>query len=259
LTDPQHPPPLTALVREPSPSFVRAISTHPGKNALNFERALLEHRAYTRALKAAGAHLLFLPPDDALPDGPFVEDTAVIFADHALICPMREVARRPETASVAEALRPLRRIETLAPPATLDGGDVMDTPRALFIGLSRRSNREAARALARHAQKPVTAVPVRGGLHLKTSVTYLGREVLVLHPAHVDTAPFKGLDWIVVSEAERYAANCLALGETVLMPAGFDRVAGEIRKRGFRVVELDMTEFEKADGGVTCLSLRVPG
>jgi len=259
LTEGLQAPPLAALVREPSPSFVRAISTHPGRDDIRFERALLEHRAYTRALAAAGARLVFLPPDDALPDGPFVEDTAVIFPGQALICPMREEARRSEADSVAEALRPFRRIETLAAPALLDGGDVLETDRALFVGLSRRTNREAARALARHSGKPVIPVRVKGGLHLKTSATWLGRGTLVLHPPGVDTAPFQGLDWIVVSETERYAANVLALGETVLMPAGFGRVAGEIRRRGFQTVELSMSEFEKADGGVTCLSLRIPG
>jgi dimethylargininase len=250
---------LTALVREPLPSFVRAVSTHFAKHTLNYERALIEHRAYTRALKAAGARLVFLAGSDSLPDGPFVEDTAVIFPDHALICPMKEASRQAETASVAEALRPLRRIDTLPPPATLDGGDVLDTDDTLFVGLSRRSNSEAARILAQHANKPVIPVAVRGGLHLKTSATYLGGGTIVLYPAQVDAPGFQGLDRIVVTEKERYAANCLAIGETVLMPAGFPRVAGEIKQRGFQVVELPMGEFEKADGGVTCLSLRVPG
>jgi len=251
---------LTALVREPSPGFVRAISTHPEQGAIDFEAALSEHRAYTRALQAAGARLIFLPPEEALPDAPFVEDAAVILTTgRAILCPMGEAARRPEAASVEAALRPLMRIDTLPSGCTLDGGDVLETEETLFAGLSRRSNRQAHEALAGFSAKPVTTVKVQGGLHLKTSVTHLGRGTLVIHPPHVDTKPFTGMDWIEVSEAERYAANCLALGETVLMAAGFPRVQREIEKRGFRVVALSMREFEKADGGLTCLSLLLGG
>ncbi len=250
---------LTALVREPSPAFVRAISTHPERGDIDFAAALLEHRAYTRALQAAGARLIFLPPEDALPDAPFVEDTAVILPGRAILCPMGEAARRPESAAVEAALRPLMRIGTLPPGCTLDGGDVTETEETLFVGLSSRSNRHAHEALAELSSKPVTAVEVKGGLHLKTSATCIGRGTLVIHPPHVDTAPFAGMDWIEVSEAERYAANCLAIGETVLMAKGFPRVRKEIEKRGFRVVTLSMREFEKADGGLTCLSLRFGG
>ena len=250
--------PITVLTREPGPSFVRAISPHPEQHNIDPKRALTQHRAYTQALKNTGAALIVLAPVDDFPDGPFVEDTAIIFPDRAVICPMKETSRIGETESIRLKLAQHLPIKTLTSPAQLDGGDVLQTEHTIFVGLSRRSNEEGAKALSAHTKKTIITVPVLQGLHLKTSATYLGNNVIVLHSASVAAEAFKNFDCIEVNDGEQYAANCLAVGKTILIPAGYGRIAGEIMRRGFTVVELEMSEFEKADGGLTCLSLIIP-
>lgn len=247
---------MIALAREPSPSFVHALSEHPEKGAIDFARALDQHRRYAAALTRAGVPVEYLAPAEPFPDAVFVEDTAVVLPRQAWICSMREPTRRGETGTVMEALRKRRPVEVLAPPVHIDGGDVLNVEGTLYVGLSRRTNREAAETLSRRSGCPAIPVAVRAGLHLKTSASYLGKNVLAVDPAKVDTAPFVNLRWVEVEQNE--SANCLAIGETVLMSASSPRLAKRLRDLGFDVVELDISEFEKADGGVTCLSLIVP-
>lgn len=248
-------PTPTALVRKPSPAFVRALSSHPQKHQIDYQLACGQHLQYIDALKQAGAHVVILGPLDEFPDSPFVEDTAVIFGHEALICRMKEESRRGEIASVAEVIKKHRTIKYLKPPATLDGGDVLITDPTVFVGQSIRTNKEAIAALAAVCKKPCLPITVKRGLHLKSSVSYLGGNLLVIDPSSVDTSPFKNFDWIEVDEEEHYAANCLAMGGFVLMPAGYSKVADQIRSHGFQTLELEMSEFEKADGAITCLSL----
>ena len=199
--------------------------------------------------------MVTLEPLDEFPDSPFVEDTAVIFEREALICRMKEKSRRGEVKSVMEEVGNHRTIIRLPPPATLDGGDVLMTEQTVYVGQSTRTNREAVSTLQGCCGKPVVPVAVHRGLHLKSAVSFLGDNLLVIDPASVDTSPFKSFDWIEVDEQDRYASNCLTLGKFVLLPAGFPKVADKIRAYGFHIIELEMSEFEKADGGVTCLSL----
>ncbi|NIQ00360.1 MAG: hypothetical protein GWM98_17170 [Nitrospinaceae bacterium] len=132
------------------------------------------------------------------------------------------------------------------------------TPDTVFVGLSERTSAAAVEALAALSPRPVVGVPVHRGLHLKTSVTFLGNHLLLIDPESVETSRLREFEWIVTGADERYAANALALGKKVILPAGFSRVAGEIQNRGFEVLEVPLSEFEKADGGVTCLSLIIP-
>ncbi|MCH7622925.1 MAG: hypothetical protein IIB46_02455 [Nitrospinae bacterium] len=244
-----------ALVRKPGPAFISALSGHPQKHRIDTQRALDQHGHYISALRQAGARVVILEPLGEFPDSPFVEDTAVIFESEALICCMKEPSRRGEVESVAEEVGNHRTIIRLDPPATLDGGDVLITEQAVYVGQSTRTNREAVTALADCCGKPTVPVPVHRGLHLKSSVSFLGGDLLVIDPSSVETSSFKNFEWIKVDEEERYAANCLTLGKFILLPAGFPKVADKIRGHGFQVIELEMSEFEKADGGITCLSL----
>ncbi|GJL79607.1 MAG: dimethylargininase [Nitrospinaceae bacterium] len=245
----------TALVRKPSPAFVNAISCHPQKHQIDYQLACEQHQQYIDALQQAGAQVVTLEPLNDFPDSPFVEDTAVIFGQEAWICSMKAESRQGETKSVAEVIKNYRAIKQLKPPATLDGGDVLMTSDAVFVGQSTRTNREAVEALQRSCTKPCLPVAVKRGLHLKSAASYLGGNLLVIDPASIDASLFQSFEWIEVEENERYAANCLTLGKFVLMPAGFPRVADQIRSHGFQTLELKMSEFEKADGGVTCLSI----
>jgi dimethylargininase len=244
-----------ALVRKPGPNFVRAISSHPNKHQINSKRALDQHAHYVRALQQAGVHVVTLATLEEFPDSPFVEDTAVVFDRQALLCSMQAKSRQGEGETVALEISNHRAITHLKPPATLDGGDVLMTDQAVYVGQSTRTNREAIQALEDFCGKPCIPVPVRRGLHLKTSVSFLGDNRLVINPENVDTSAFKKFEWISVDEDEAYAANCLTLGKFVLMPAGFSGVADKIRAYGFHIIELEMSEFEKADGSITCLSI----
>ncbi|MEE9259451.1 MAG: arginine deiminase-related protein [Nitrospinaceae bacterium] len=247
-----------ALVREPGPSIIHALSRHPQKDSIDFARAVNQHRAYVQALKRAGGNIVALPPLEAFPDSVFVEDTAVVFDQYAIACPVKEKSRKGEVESVVNAIREYRPLRSIEPPAALDGGDVLDTGERVFAGLSQRTNKEGIDALSRLAGKPVTPISVLKGLHLKSGVGFLGRNILVADPESVDPSLFKGFQIVEAAAEESYAANCLALGNTVLMATGYPKLKAKIEGHGFKTIELEMSEFEKADGGITCLSLIVP-
>ncbi|MFP6637361.1 MAG: arginine deiminase family protein [Nitrospinaceae bacterium] len=249
---------FTAFVRKPGLKFSQAISEHPQKVNIDLPTALRQHQCYVNTLKEAGGKVEFLPPKNHLPDATFVEDTAVVLEDKILLCPMQEPSRQEEVQFTATALKKLRDCVTLSSPASLDGGDVMITPNTIFVGLSKRTNSEAVKALSKLTSKKVVPVEVTEGLHLKSATTFLGNNLLILDPCRIDTTHLKQMDWIEVSQNESYAANCLALGNGILMPAGFQNVSEKIRAHGFKTFELEMSEFEKANGGVTCLSLIIP-
>jgi len=248
-------PKTIAFVRRPGPSYNRAISANPKDQPIDLKRACLQHELYISALEEAGVKVVVLPAINEYPDGPFVEDTTVIFDHIALACPNKEKSRRGEGASIHKEIKKHRTIKTLPPSVTLDGGDVLNTDEKIFVGISERTNMEAVDALAKFTKKPVFPVEVLFGLHLKTSVTYLGNNILVLDPSSLNTHPLREFKWVEISRPNRYAANCLAIGDTVLMSKGSNEVADKIHEEGFKTLPLDISEFEKADGGLTCLSI----
>ena len=248
-------PKTIAFVRRPGSSFSQAISANPKNQPINVKRACLQHEHYIAALEKTGVEIVSLPAIHGYPDAPFVEDTTVVFDHLALACPNKEKSRRGEGASIHKEIKKYRTIKTLPPSVTLDGGDVLNTDEKIFVGISERTNMEAVNALAKFTKKPVFPVEVLFGLHLKTSVTYLGNNILVLDPSSLDTHPLREFKWVEISRPNRYAANCLAIGDTVLMSKGSNEVADKIHEEGFKTLELDISEFEKADGGLTCLSI----
>jgi dimethylargininase len=247
---------FTALVRPPGISFPQAISDHPQKKGIDQPKALIQHQSYVDALKQVGGKILSLPPENLLPDSTFVEDTAFIFDETAFLCSAKDETRRNEVESVAQVLKDHLGILNLEPH--IDGGDILNTPQAIYIGLSKRSNERAIQSLSQKVGKKVVPVPVVKGLHLKSAVSYLGNNVLLIDPERVKSEAFKDFQWIEVEEKDSYAANCLALGNQIIMPAGFSTIREKIGQHGFETVEVEMSEFEKADGGVTCLSIILP-
>ena len=247
---------LTALVRPPGTRFSEAISGHPQKKRIDQAKALIQHQNYVDTLKEVGGEILSLPPEDLLPDSTFVEDTAFIFGETAFLCSAKEETRRNEVESVAQELKDHLKIVNLEP--YIDGGDILNTPQAIYIGLSKRSNERAIQSLSQKIDKEIVSVPVVKGLHLKSAVSYLGNNILLIDPERVENDAFKNFQWIEVEEKDSYAANCLALGNQIIMPAGFPTIREKIIQHGFETVELEMSEFEKADGGVTCLSIILP-
>ena len=244
---------FTALVRPPGISFPQAISNHPQKTGINYFTALKQHQNYVSTLKQIGGKILSLPPENSLPDSTFVEDTAFVFGETAFLCSAKEKSRRNEVESVAKILKDHLKLLQLKP--YLDGGDILSTPEAIYVGLTSRTNAKAAKFLSKQICKKMVCIPVIKGLHLKSAVSYLGNNILLISPERVETSAFKNFKWIEEEERDSYAANCLALGNRVIMPAGFQKVNEKIRQYGFETIELEMSEFEKADGGVTCLSL----
>ena len=248
---------MRALVRPPSKNFSRALSKHPDAISINLKKARQQHAAYCEALKTAGLVVEVLEPLDAFPDSVFIEDNAVILQNRAILCSMKETSRKEEVSFLEEALKSHLPVQQLETPVFIDGGDILQTEDTLFVGQSQRTNTEALQALQELTTKQVIPVQVKQELHLKTSVSFLGNNLLTLHSSNIETEPFRDFDWIEVNEEEAYAANCLAVGNVVILPAGFPKLEQRIREHGFSTLPLDMSEFQKADGGVTCLSLLI--
>jgi dimethylargininase len=249
---------LTAITRTVSPAVIHCEISFIDRKPINLARAQEQHRAYEKLLEKLGARVISLPAEPNLPDSMFVEDPAIVLDELAVIMPLGTESRRPEAASLAQALSKFRKLEDVKLPGTLEGGDVLRIGRKLFVGLTKRSNAEGIRQLAAilapHKYEVIT-VPVTGCLHLKSAVTYIGRNTLLANRAWFDNTPLAGYDWIDVDPAEPHAANALALGSTVIFPASFPRTRAPIEARGFHVTSLDISELQKAESGLTCSSL----
>jgi len=250
-----------ALVRPPGASFARAISAHPDAGRIDVALARAQHAGYVDALRAAGVDVVVLPTVDHLPDACFVEDTAIVLGRRALLCRPGAPVRQAEVELVREPLaRYVDEVVELPPGATLDGGDLLRLGRMLYAGRSARTNAAGISALtgfAAAAGVTVRAVGVPDGfLHLQTAVTALDGSSLVGVPAALRAIPDAGRV-VEVAPGEEPAASVLAVDGHVVMAAGCPVTAEAIRYLGLTVHEVPLSEFTKADGGPTCLSLRV--
>lgn len=249
-----------ALTRAVSASIEQCELTHLARTPIDVERARRQHRQYEAALAALGCVVQRLPDLPAQPDAVFVEDTAVILDELAVITNPGVAARRAETESVAAALAAYRPLAAIAPPGTLDGGDVLRVGRRIFVGVTARTNLAGIaqlRALAAPHGYTVTGVALDGCLHLKTAVTQVAEKTLLLNRAWVDTAVFSGFELIDVHPAEPMAANALLLHDAVIFPNAFPRTRERLAARGIPLCGVDADELAKAEGGVTCCSLIV--
>ncbi len=192
-----------------------------------------------------------------MPDAVFVEDTAIVLDEVAVITRPGAASRRPETASIARALEPYRELRFIEAPATIDGGDVLHVGRALFVGLTSRSSKEGIaqlRELVAPFGYSVTGVPVTGCLHLKTAVTQIAPDALLINPAYVDPGAFN-MQYIEVDPSEPFGGNAVLINEKVIYPAAFPRTRRRMEQAGISVRTVDASELAKAEGGVTCCSL----
>lgn len=249
------PDPTLALVREPGEELSRGLTT-AGLGRPDPSRALEQHRAYRNALREAGLEVVVLPPDPQHPDGCFVEDAAVVLDEVAVVTRPGHLSRRGEVEAVAESLARYRPLERIRAPGRLDGGDVLRCGDHLWIGRSTRTNREGAGQLAEIAAArgyTTSEVPVDAGLHLKTGVTDLGDGRLIATAALAGRFPSSEV--VTVPDEEAYAANCLRVRDRLLIPDGCPRVRRALEALGYQVVVVEMSEFRKMDGGLTCLSL----
>jgi dimethylargininase len=255
-----------ALVRPPGDSFARAISSR--NLAIDAGQARAQHAAYCEALAAAGVAVEALPADERFPDSCFMQDPAMVIGGRGIICRMGAQSRRGEEEAVADALAGRFPLTHIVPPGTLEGGDVMLLPDKILVGRTARTNHagvaqlvvalsDAAPGVREYppTPMPVYSVPVSEHLHLLSAATFAGRGTLIAVEAYAGHPHFAGLDVIVAPPEEAYAVNALGLGESVIVPAGYPRVAAALRARGFNVLPVPVSEFAKADGGVTCLAL----
>jgi len=247
-----------AVTRAVSRSIARCELTHLARQPIDLARARAQHEAYEEALAGLGCTLLRLPEEADLPDSVFVEDAAIVLDEVAVVTRPGAPSRRPETASVADALSAFRPLAVMAAPATLDGGDVVRMGRTLYVGLSSRTS-EAGIAALRGIAAPfgyaVHGVPVTGCLHLKSAATAIGGDTVLVNPDWVDRGAFGAATVVEIDPAEPFAANALPIGGPVLFPAAFPRTRDRLAARGLDVVPLDISELAKAEGALTCCSL----
>ncbi|MEV0162688.1 dimethylargininase [Nonomuraea fuscirosea] len=242
-----------ALVRKPGPRIAEGIVTHLTREPVDHERAAVQHDAYVAALAANGWRPVYVPPADDLPDAPFVEDAVVMSGRLAVLTRPGAPERRPEVESVARAVRELGvKSVRITPPGTLDGGDVLQVGPTVYVGRSARTDADGIRQLtALLPERSVVPVELRGVLHLKSAVTALPDGTLIGDPDQVD------LPGLLVPE-EPAGAHVVVLGEDrVLLAASAPQTAAMLEKRGFFVTKVDISEYEKLEGCVTCLSVLV--
>jgi len=247
-----------AITRAVSPAIARCELTHLERRPIDAARAAAQHREYVACLARLGCDLHALPAEPDLPDSVFVEDCAVVLDEMAVITQPGAVSRRPETRSIALALERYRLLGMIRGTETLDGGDVLVLGRTLYVGRSGRSNAEGIAKLAglvAHFGYEVRSIPLRGCLHLKSAVTKVAPDTLLLNPDQVDGAAFGSMRLVEVDPAEPAAANALLVGETVVYPDAFPRTRARLEALGISVVTVDVSELAKAEGGVTCCSL----
>ena len=255
-------PPFTrALLRQPAATVATGITKYAGLGAPDPDATQRQFEGYAEALRGLGLTLTILPADDRFPDGHYVEDTAVIFRDLAFITRPGADARRAEVESIAAHLSDLRIVRMQNDAARLEGGDVLFCADRVLIGLSERTNRAGAEELAAalHGIDPelrVDFVPFTGVLHLKSGLTELAPGILVRDPAMQIEAPLDVAQVIDLPPEEGYAACILPVNDAVIIPAGFPTIAALAHQHVGQVISLDVSEFQKMDGGVTCLSLR---
>jgi dimethylargininase len=252
--------------------FTEAIVYIPGKNFAEglttvqlgvprFDLVLAQHAEYCAALRSCGLNITTLEADLDHPDSTFVEDTAVVTSRGAILTRPGARSREGEVTAMRPVLRQFFPALTgIEAPGTLDGGDICEAGEHFFLGVSQRTNEEGARQLAAHlasmgfTSEVVDVRGIPGILHFKSGVSYVGENTLVV--IEELAAMFPGYELIQVAPEESYAANCVRVNDRVLVAAGYPRLAGELRARGFSPLELDMSEFQKMDGGLSCLSLR---
>jgi len=247
-----------AITRLPGENFADGLTTS-NLGPPDYPLILKQHLAYRQALLSLGLDVVVLPAELTYPDAYFVEDPAIVTPKIAVITRPGASTRRGEETSLEPYLEFYRPLSHILPPGTVDGGDVLMVGEHFYIGLSERTNREGAVQLARileAAGHTAETVPVASGLHLKSSVNFLGNNTLIV-TASLSTYPsFAHFEKIILDEGEEYAANSLWVNGTLLMPAGFPKVRQKLAHLGLPIIELDVSEAQKMDGGLTCMSLR---
>lgn len=250
-----------AIVRTPGRSIVDGVTTAElGKP--DYHNAVQQHRKYIEALEHCGVRVTVMASEEKFPDSVFVEDCAVLTDISAVIANTSIVSRKGEEASIRSVLGTMYKdIREIKAPGTLEGGDVLRVNDHFYIGLTARTNETGARQLItipRECGYTASTISVNEMLHLKTGAAFLGDDTVVLTGELIDHPAFVSFKKIIVDNDESYAANCVRINDYVVMPAGYIKTKQAIQQCGYEVLEVDVSEFRKVDGGISCLSLRIP-
>jgi len=247
--------PRHALVRTPGDSYRNCLSTHPLHSTVSLELAREQHARYCETLSELGLEVIHVPRDDLHPDACFVEDNAVVQGGRALICRMAKESRRGEQPGVAAKLEEFMPVRWAEEPATIEGGDVVHLDDRLICGITQRTNPDGVAQMGEWLGVPVSTIFDPGIMHLKSYVTYLGNGIAITTEKYSRHPALEGLHILIPPEGEEYAADTLAVGDTVLMAEGHDEAHRLVRDAGFEVIPMDVSEIEKCDGALTCLSI----
>jgi dimethylargininase len=226
----------------------------------DYEKAVEQHVAYTEALKKADLQVRVLPASEEYPDSTFIEDTALLTPDCAIITNPGAPSRQGEVHGIKSILGEyFREMVAIKPPGTVDGGDILTVGKHCYVGLSKRTNEYGANQvieILNHYDFTGSIIKLENMLHLKTGVAYLENNNLVACGELLRHKDFQKFNLVKISEDESYAANCVWINDLVLIPSGFPKAKNSIEMAGFETFELDVSEFQKLDGGLSCLSLR---
>jgi dimethylargininase len=251
-----------AIMRRPAPNFAQG-ETSVQLGVPEFAKVEAQYEAYCDALVRCGLQIEMLEADPRYPDSTFVEDTAVLTPQSVIFTRPGVASREGEVWGVRIAVaKHFSNVDQIVPPGTVDGGDICEAGDHFFIGLSRRTNEDGARQLASILSDEgytTSCVDIRKMdtiLHLKSGIAYLGDRRLVVMEEMAEWPHFAGYDLIRVTPEESYAANCVIVNDHVLIAAGYPKLQAELERRGYQIIALDMSEFRKMDGGLSCLSLR---
>jgi dimethylargininase len=248
----------TTITRRVSPAINRCELTHIAREPIDYERACAQHRQYEDALRSLGMDVISLEAEPDLPDSVFVEDVALVLDECAILLNPGASSRRPEVASVEAALAPYRDIFRIQPPGTVDGGDILRVGKTIYVGMSSRSTDNAIeqiRAILEPIGYEVRAVNVTGCLHLKSAVTQVSEDTLLVNPEWVSKDDFPGMHFIGVDPSEPYAANAVLVDGAIIYPSSFPKTRAKLEKAGINLLVVDADELAKAEGAVTCCSL----
>ncbi len=249
---------LTALTRAVSPTIGSCELTWVPREKIDIERAIDQHHEYEWALAGLGLSVISLPAEPEFPDATFVEDPLVVVDEVAIATRMGALSRRGEAESLASAISAYRPVRRLCEPATLEGGDVMRIGREVFVGLTQRTNEAGIDQLRTELQPlgyGIHQVAVHGCLHLKSACCPLGEGEILANPAWVDLSPFRKYKIVGVAEDEPGAANVLRIEDTILMPACFPHTENILKRQGYQIRTVDISELIKAEAAITCSSV----
>ena len=244
-----------AIVREPGRSYVNCVTSHPLGHTVDYSKALSQHDNYCRTLSELGLDLIKLEPKDKHPDACFVEDNAVVHGSKALITRMALESRRGEDDDVMRILQEYFSVKRAIEPATIEGGDVVHLPDKLVCGITQRTNQHGVEQLREWMDIPVESITNLSIVHLKSYIKYLGKSTVITTEDYEKHSLLADLKLVTIPKEEYYSINCLPVGDTVIMSDKFAYAQSAVKNAGFDVISLNMSEFEKCQASLTCLSI----